>query len=239
MPNLNGAELIRRFRAVAGCGDVPAVVVTAYEDVQFRTLALEAGANDFLLSPIDHGEFCTQSRKLLSMRHAAQTNSLSPSDPAAASEEASAGQTEMFNSLVETIGGKLLHKTDELQRTISEMQSLLEGSRTAAIFVDENLLIRRYTAEAAAIYDISPGDVGRPLNSLRSQLVYDTLEQDFHQVVQTCLGIDRYIEHSTTRKHYLLRIIPNQFQHRAKLGATLIFSKLGVWHGGNDHRIAH
>src|ERR1700730_7162973 len=36
MPTMNGAELIRLFRCVPDCRDVPAVVVTAYEDVAFR-----------------------------------------------------------------------------------------------------------------------------------------------------------------------------------------------------------
>jgi CheY-like chemotaxis protein len=240
MPNLNGAELIRRLRAIADCRDVPAIVVTAYEDVQFRTLALEAGANEFLLSPIDHEKFLTQSRELLSMRRAAKTNSVLTTDMTSTKKaKGGIGQFEMFNSLVENIAGRLLHRTDELQRIGSEMQSLLEGSRTAAIFVDENLLIRRCTPEGAAIYNISPSDVGRPLTSFQCQLIYDTLEQDFEKVVRTCLGIDRYLEHRTTQTHYLLRIIPNQFQQRAKLGATLIFSKLSVWSGENDRKAAH
>ena len=70
MPTMNGAELIRRFRSVPECRDVPAVVVTAYEDVAFRATALDAGANDFLLSPLNHSEFRQQSRRLLALRHA-------------------------------------------------------------------------------------------------------------------------------------------------------------------------
>jgi response regulator RpfG family c-di-GMP phosphodiesterase len=33
------------------------MVVTVYEDRDFRNKALEAGATDFLLSPVDHLEF--------------------------------------------------------------------------------------------------------------------------------------------------------------------------------------
>src|SRR5258708_16822444 len=70
MPTMNGAELIRRFRCVPDCHDVPAVVVTAYEDVAFRATALDAGAHAFILSPLDHQEFRQQSRRLLAQRHA-------------------------------------------------------------------------------------------------------------------------------------------------------------------------
>ncbi|MDE2165190.1 MAG: response regulator [Alphaproteobacteria bacterium] len=68
MPDLDGAAFIHRFRAVAGCADVPVIVVTAYEDRDLRYQALEAGATDFLLSPVDHHEFRVRSRNLLTMR---------------------------------------------------------------------------------------------------------------------------------------------------------------------------
>ncbi len=70
MPNLDGAEVTRRLRAMPRTADVPIVVVTVYDDRQFRLLALEAGATDFLLAPVDHVEFRTRVRNLLALwRH--------------------------------------------------------------------------------------------------------------------------------------------------------------------------
>ncbi|HVA12564.1 MAG TPA: ATP-binding protein [Stellaceae bacterium] len=68
MPELDGAEFIRRFRAIPSCADVPVIVITAYEDRELRYQALEAGATDFLLSPVDHHEFRVRSRNLLTLR---------------------------------------------------------------------------------------------------------------------------------------------------------------------------
>jgi diguanylate cyclase (GGDEF)-like protein/PAS domain S-box-containing protein len=68
MPGIDGAEFTRRFRALPGCADVPVVVLTVYEERSFRLAALEAGATDFLLSPVDHHEFTTRARNLLKMR---------------------------------------------------------------------------------------------------------------------------------------------------------------------------
>ncbi|HEX6840023.1 MAG TPA: response regulator, partial [Stellaceae bacterium] len=68
MPDLDGAEFIRRFRALPSCTDVPVMVITAYEDRDLRYQALEAGATDFLLSPVDHHEFRVRSRNLLTLR---------------------------------------------------------------------------------------------------------------------------------------------------------------------------
>ncbi|GBD48195.1 GGDEF family signaling protein [Methylopila sp. Yamaguchi] len=68
MPELDGAEFTRRFRTLDGCADVPVVVLTVYEERSFRLNALEAGATDFLQSPVDHHEFLTRARNLLKMR---------------------------------------------------------------------------------------------------------------------------------------------------------------------------
>ena len=68
MPDLDGAEFTRRFRRLEGCEDVPVVVLTVYEERSFRLSALEAGATDFLQSPVDHHEFLTRARNLLKMR---------------------------------------------------------------------------------------------------------------------------------------------------------------------------
>jgi diguanylate cyclase (GGDEF)-like protein/PAS domain S-box-containing protein len=68
MPGMTGNELVARVRARADDPDIPIIVVTAYDDRQFRVTSLEAGATDFLLSPVDHIEFVTRARNLLKLR---------------------------------------------------------------------------------------------------------------------------------------------------------------------------
>jgi diguanylate cyclase (GGDEF)-like protein/PAS domain S-box-containing protein len=68
MPGMTGDQLIRHIRSLHGDMDVPIIVVTAYADRQFRVSSLEAGATDFLLSPVDHIEFVTRARNLLKLR---------------------------------------------------------------------------------------------------------------------------------------------------------------------------
>ena len=68
MPTMDGAEFIRRFRAQPNSGEIPVIVITIYEEREFRLRALEAGATDFLNSPVDHQEFVTRARNLLKLR---------------------------------------------------------------------------------------------------------------------------------------------------------------------------
>jgi diguanylate cyclase (GGDEF)-like protein/PAS domain S-box-containing protein len=68
MPTMDGAEFIRRFRAQPNSAEIPVIVITVYEEREFRLRALEAGATDFLHSPVDHQEFVTRARNLLKLR---------------------------------------------------------------------------------------------------------------------------------------------------------------------------
>ncbi|MPZ55502.1 MAG: EAL domain-containing protein [Rhizobiales bacterium] len=69
MPSMDGAEFIRRFRGHPQLAEIPIIVITVYEEREFRLQALQAGATDFLRSPIDHQEFITRARNLLKLRH--------------------------------------------------------------------------------------------------------------------------------------------------------------------------
>jgi len=68
MPTLSGSALVRWFRALPRCADVPVMVVTIVEDRQSRHAALRAGATDFLTKPLDPIEFEARCRNLLKFR---------------------------------------------------------------------------------------------------------------------------------------------------------------------------
>jgi two-component system, response regulator RpfG len=68
MPNLDGIEAIRRLRRIFGYEDVPIICITVVNDREVRYRALEAGATDFLIRPIDRLECGARCRNLLSLR---------------------------------------------------------------------------------------------------------------------------------------------------------------------------
>ncbi|MFZ1429459.1 MAG: EAL domain-containing protein [Geminicoccaceae bacterium] len=68
MPEMDGASFVRALRSRSVLTDVPIIVVTVYQDREFCYRALEAGATDFLLSPVDHLEFRARARNLLTLR---------------------------------------------------------------------------------------------------------------------------------------------------------------------------
>lgn len=68
MPEMDASEFIRQFRTFPNGADIPVIVITVFEERAYRLQALESGATDFLNSPVDHHEFLTRARNLLSLR---------------------------------------------------------------------------------------------------------------------------------------------------------------------------
>jgi len=68
LPEFDGIELVRRLRKLNHCVDVPIVVITVVDDRRIRYEALEAGATDFLIKPLDEHETRARCANLLELR---------------------------------------------------------------------------------------------------------------------------------------------------------------------------
>jgi PAS domain S-box-containing protein len=77
-----GARFVKRLRDDPACGDVPALVIVSPEERHCVDRALETGAADCLISPIDHTEFRARARNLL-LRNA-RSNRVETTNPAPA-----------------------------------------------------------------------------------------------------------------------------------------------------------
>lgn len=68
MPNMDGVEFIQRLRNNMDCRNIPIVIISALDDKKALYLALDAGATDFLVKPVDHHECKVRCRNLLIMQ---------------------------------------------------------------------------------------------------------------------------------------------------------------------------
>ncbi len=68
LPEFDGIELVKQIRGLVHCVDIPIVVITVVDDRQIRYTALEAGATDFLIKPLDEHETRARCANLLELR---------------------------------------------------------------------------------------------------------------------------------------------------------------------------
>lgn len=70
MPDIDGLEFIARFRALPDRGGVPILMITANDQKSIRYRALDLGANDFLIKPVDKIEFLARTKNMLMVSEA-------------------------------------------------------------------------------------------------------------------------------------------------------------------------
>ena len=68
MPKIDGIEAIRRLRNIPHVAEIPIICVTIVGDMDVRLRALEAGANDFLMRPLDQLETAARCKNALLLR---------------------------------------------------------------------------------------------------------------------------------------------------------------------------
>jgi len=68
LPEFDGIELVKQVRGLTHCVDIPIVVITVVDDRQVRYDALESGATDFLIKPLDEHETRARCANLLELR---------------------------------------------------------------------------------------------------------------------------------------------------------------------------
>lgn len=69
MPEMNGAEFISTIRSRTVGAHIPAIMITARQDRECRITALDAGATDFLQTPVTHIEFRDRALLLLGQHY--------------------------------------------------------------------------------------------------------------------------------------------------------------------------
>jgi two-component system CheB/CheR fusion protein len=142
-------------------------------------------------------------------------------------EEAMTNKEEMqsLNEELMTLNMQYLAKTEELGQTANDMKNLLDATDIAIIFLDNDLLIKRFTAPVGRIVSLLPTDVGRPLAHFTSSLRYEHLLRDVQQVLDRLTSIEINIQ-SMRGEWYTMRILPYRSLDNYISGAVLTFTDI-------------
>jgi two-component system CheB/CheR fusion protein len=116
-----------------------------------------------------------------------------------------------------------LQETLERQRTTStDLQNVLYSTDVATIFLDRSLKIRFFTPATKSLFNVIPGDIGRPLADLNSLAADGALLADAASVLESFVPIEREIR-AQTGTWYVRRILPYRAHGGAVEGIVVTF----------------
>jgi two-component system CheB/CheR fusion protein len=143
----------------------------------------------------------------------------------AANEELETSKEELqsVNEELATVNSELQTKVTDLSRVNNDMSNLLAGTGIATVFVDHQLRLLRFTPTATGILNLIPGDVGRPVNHIVSNLVdYDGLARDTKAVLDTLIPREMEVQ-TRAGAWYTIRILPYRTLDNVIEGAVITF----------------
>ncbi len=137
--------------------------------------------------------------------------------------ETSREELQSLNEELATINNELQIKVGDLSQTNNDMNNLLAGTGIATVFVNSQLEIIRFTPTMAQIINLIPGDIGRPVGHIISNLKdYNLLVPDVQSVLDTLAPIEAELQ-TITGAWFTMRIRPYRTLSNIIEGAVITF----------------
>jgi len=142
-------------------------------------------------------------------------------------EELTTSREEMqsLNEELQTVNAEQQSKLDEVSRVNDDMRNLLNSTEIVTIFLDSELHIRRFTTGADKLFKLRPGDVGRPLSEIVTDLLYPTLTDEAREVLRTLVFSEKQIT-TTNGRWFTVRIMPYRTMEDVIGGVVITFADI-------------
>jgi len=137
--------------------------------------------------------------------------------------ETSKEELQSVNEELQTVNNELSSKIDELDRANSDLNNLFQSTQVATIFLDRNLVVRSFTPAVTKLFNLIPGDRGRPLTDIVSRITCPELEEDMRRVCGGDEAAERAVSLRGGNGHYLARVLPYRSANNELDGVLLTF----------------
>jgi two-component system CheB/CheR fusion protein len=136
--------------------------------------------------------------------------------------ETSKEELQSVNEELSTVNQEYKEKIEEVGRSNSDLQNLIDSIDIATIFLDRAFQIKRYTPRAQMLFNINANDIGRPLDHFTNKLDYSGLHQDAERVLNRLQPVEREIR-GIDGRWFLARLTPYRTTEDKIDGVVLTF----------------
>ena len=136
-------------------------------------------------------------------------------------------ELQSVNEELHTVNAEHQRKIMELIDLNNDLDNLITSTRIATLFLDEHLVIRRFTPPIKSIFKILDSDVGRPV----SHLLHTLTDADPYQLIQTVMDGGGEQEREVQIEGgfwFLMRVLPYHVGAEAMSGVVLTFTDISL-----------
>ncbi len=126
------------------------------------------------------------------------------------------------NEEMETAKEEVQAANRQLAQTNTDLENLLESTQIATLFLDRQGRIKRMTPAVQAIYNVKPGDIGRPLTDVTHR-VEKMPPLPCIEEVDGQSSPDEEVVHTIEGRWYVRRVLPYVDSNAQKQGMVVTF----------------
>ncbi len=116
-------------------------------------------------------------------------------------------ELQSVNEELYTVNSEYEVKIQELTHITNDLDNLFRATDIATLFLDRELIIRRFTPAATPLVNVMPRDVGRSIAHIATNLSYPRFLEDIRTVLDNGAGVSREVRTEDGR-WMLARLLP-------------------------------
>ena len=136
--------------------------------------------------------------------------------------ETSKEELQSINEELRTVNQELKVKIEEISISSDNLQNLINSTDIGTIFLDRSFRVVLFTPAAGNIFNLIPGDYGRPLSDITGKLIYPELLKDAETVLDKLTTFEREVE-TLEGSIYLVRLSPYRTEDDRIKGIVISF----------------
>ncbi|MBC7653069.1 MAG: PAS domain-containing protein [Oligoflexus sp.] len=142
-----------------------------------------------------------------------------------ANEEMQSSNEELqsVNEELQAVNKDHQYTIDELTDLNDDLNNYFRSNTNGQLFVDENLLLKRYSSEAVKHINIREADIGRPLSNITTNLKDESLIDDVKKVIENGEPITREAEALDGKTYQIMTMPYLKKNSRKHYGAIISF----------------
>lgn len=121
--------------------------------------------------------------------------------------ETSKEELQSLNEELTTVNSQLQDKVEELALTNDDMTNLLANTDIAALFLDRQFRIKRFTPAICKLFNLIFSDIGRPINDISYNIKGLTLLSDAEMALMNLSSLEKEVV-SESGEHFIQRVKP-------------------------------
>jgi two-component system CheB/CheR fusion protein len=127
------------------------------------------------------------------------------------------------NKELNSLNAELSNWVNELELLYGDLQNLFQSTQIATIFLDRQGRIARFTPAATAIFQLTDGDVGRPLSDFAARFDAEDVPKEVQRVFETLEPVQRTVGLVDAKCWFLMRMHPYRTPSDVIAGVVVSF----------------